>query len=154
MKNNETFFSLSLSPSSRSQITSKHEKESNELEKHTFLRVRTNSDFDVSRLALTANAKLNLSIMFRFHATHENATMCTNAWETEKVSTLALVLTLRVIFIFKAWPNARTFQRNILQHCCMILRHVLNGLAKRTQHFQRNMWMFMCPRPLARNKWT
>ena len=41
-----------------------------------------------------------------------------------------------------------TFQRNILQHCCMMLRHVLNGVAKRTQHFhhfQRNMPMFMCP---------
>ena len=50
-----------------------------------------------------------------------------------------------------------TFQRNILQHCCMMLRHVLNGVAKRTQHFhhfQRNMSMFMCPWPLARNKWT
>ena len=34
----------------------------------------------------------------------------------------------------------------------MILRHVLNGVAKRTQHFhhfQRNMSMFICPRPLA-----
>ena len=53
----------------------------------------------------------------------------------------------------KAWPNAR----NILQHCCMILRHVLNGVAKCTQHFhhfQRNMSMSMCPRPLARKKWT
>ena len=28
-----------------------------------------------------------------------------------------------------------------------MLRHVLNGLAKRTQHFQRNFWMFMCPDP-------
>ena len=26
----------------------------------------------------------------------------------------------------------------------MMLRHVLNGLAKRTQHFQPNMWMFLC----------
>ena len=27
-----------------------------------------------------------------------------------------------------------TFQRNILQHCCMMLRQVLDALAKRTQH--------------------
>ena len=35
-----------------------------------------------------------------------------------------------------------------------MLRHVLNGLAKRTQrfqHFQRNMWMFLCLRSLARS---
>ena len=25
--------------------------------------------------------------------------------------------------------------------------NVLNVLAKRTQHFQRNFWMFMCPDP-------
>ena len=30
-----------------------------------------------------------------------------------------------------------TFQRNILQHCCVMLRHELNGVAKRTQHFQQ-----------------
>jgi len=41
-----------------------------------------------------------------------------------------------------------TFQCNILQHCCMMLQHVLNRLAKRTQyflHFQCNIWMLMCP---------
>ena len=27
-----------------------------------------------------------------------------------------------------------TFQRNISQHCCIMLRHVAEGLAKRTQH--------------------
>ena len=35
-----------------------------------------------------------------------------------------------------------------------MLRHLLNELAKRTQHFLRfqgNMCMFMCPRPLARS---
>ena len=37
-----------------------------------------------------------------------------------------------------------TFQRNILQHCCMMLPQVLNEPARRTQHFQRNMWMLMC----------
>ena len=50
-----------------------------------------------------------------------------------------------------------TFQSNILQHCCMMLRHVLNGPAKRTQHFhhfQRNMSMFMCPSPRRATKWT
>ena len=58
---------------------------------------------------------------------------------------------------FKAGQTLATFQRNILQHCCMMLRHVLNGVVKRTQHFhhfQRNMSMFMYPRPLARKKWT
>ena len=38
-----------------------------------------------------------------------------------------------------------------------MLQHVLNGQAKCMQHFhhfQNNMWMFMCPKPLARNKWT
>ena len=29
-----------------------------------------------------------------------------------------------------------TFQRNVLQHCCMMLRHVLNGVAKCTQQTQ------------------
>ena len=41
-----------------------------------------------------------------------------------------------------------TFQRNIVQHCCLMMRHLLNGLAKRTQHFKQfrsNMWMLMCP---------
>ena len=28
-----------------------------------------------------------------------------------------------------------TFQRKILQRFCMMLRHLLNGLAKRSQHF-------------------
>lgn len=57
-----------------------------------------------------------------------------------------------------SWPNARaTFQHNILLHCCLMLQHVLHGLVKRTQHFhhfQHNIWLSMCPRPLARNKWT
>ena len=56
--------------------------------------------------------------------------------------------------VLRPGQTLATFQRNILQHCCMMLRHVLNGLAKRSQHFQRNMSMFMCPRPLARNQWT
>ena len=49
-----------------------------------------------------------------------------------------------------------TFQRNILQHCCMMLQHVLNEVVKRTQHFhlQHNMSMFMYPRCLGRKKWT
>ena len=43
-----------------------------------------------------------------------------------------------------------TFQSNILQHCCMMLRHVLKRLAKRTQHFQhfqRKIWILCAPGP-------
>ena len=48
------------------------------------------------------------------------------------------------------WPGQTlaTFQRNILQHCCMMLRHVLNGLVKRTQHIATgwpNVRNMLCP---------
>ena len=43
MKNNEAFFGLSLSPPSRRQLSSKHEKERSEYEKHKFMHFRTNS---------------------------------------------------------------------------------------------------------------
>ena len=42
-----------------------------------------------------------------------------------------------------------TFQRNILQHCCMMLRQLLNGLAKRTQHSSRHLFTsFFVKQPL------
>ena len=37
--------------------------------------------------------------------------------------------------ILRPGQTLATFQRNILQHCCMMLLQLLNGLAKRTQHF-------------------
>ena len=45
----------------------------------------------------------------------------------------------------KAWPNARNIS---MHHCCMMLRHVLNGLAKRTQHIGTawpNVRNMLCP---------
>ena len=56
----------------------------------------------------------------------------------------------RVLTLLRPGQTLATFQRNILKHCCMMLRHVLNGVAKRTQHFhhfQRKMSMLMCPGP-------
>ena len=41
-----------------------------------------------------------------------------------------------------------TFQHNILQHCCMMLRQLLNGLAKRTQHSSQHVAVYE-PTPLA-----
>ena len=35
-----------------------------------------------------------------------------------------------------------TFQRNTLQHCCMMLRKLLNGLAKRTQHLSQHVAVY------------
>ena len=35
-----------------------------------------------------------------------------------------------------------TFQRNILRHCCMMLRQLLTGLAKRTQHSSQHVAVY------------
>ena len=43
MKNNEAFFGLSLSPSSPRLLSSKHDIERSEYERHKFMHFRTNS---------------------------------------------------------------------------------------------------------------
>ena len=50
--------------------------------------------------------------------------------------------------VLRPGQTLATFQRNILQYCCMMLRHVLNGLAKRTQHIAigwPNVRNMLCP---------
>ena len=50
--------------------------------------------------------------------------------------------------VLRPGQTLATFQRNILQYCCMMLRHVLNGLAKRTQHIATgwpNVRNMLCP---------
>ena len=63
-------------------------------------------------------------------------------------------LCVRVCKLFFLYALFCNTSPQLLQHCCMMLRHALNGQAKRTQHFQRSMFMFNEPQTLARNKWT
>lgn len=58
------------------------------------------------------------------------------------------------LVIIRLPQTLATFQLNILQHIAWCCDMCWNGLAKRPQNFKRNMWMFMTPRPLPRNKWT
>ena len=48
----------------------------------------------------------------------------------------------RKTYSLRPGQTLATFQRNILQHCCMMLRQLLNELAKRTQHSSQHVTVY------------